>query len=226
MQTRVRAIASTAVVLALGLGVSTATASADDRGSQMPRTIPVSEADFVAGVMATAGLSASEAHELYEDPEQAQYVPYEEVATDEAIGGTVDTPEEGVGPALVEVKRWCEITAKRDYNNAFGNRLFRYTMVKYWEGNNSTVSNPHASVSHSTTTLGSIGGWSYDKQNGSNDYYFISPSNGPSRGGHYSYRSGQWKTTSPTEYKTRSAKVWGTAHMNWKTDASPSYQAC
>ncbi|MDT0270894.1 hypothetical protein RM844_31960 [Streptomyces sp. DSM 44915] len=88
----------------------------------------MSEKEFVARAMSVAGVSESFAREAYDNPEIGETIPVEIVSEDEAE--VIEVGE--LGTEAVNGTR--VLTSRRDYNNAFGNRLFRYTVEKYWAG--------------------------------------------------------------------------------------------
>ncbi|WP_166353626.1 hypothetical protein [Phytoactinopolyspora limicola] len=170
--------------------------------------LPMSEEEFVAGAMEVGGLSEADARDAYHDPDVVLTVPVEVVAEDSVESETVDSP------TIKATYRGCTLTARRDANNLAGHRLFRLTVEKYWEGNGSTVRNVSHDWSHSTTTLGRVGGWSFDRLTESVGEY--RSWRGIARGRHYSARSGRWSAW--PESRTLQARLMTRADGSWTTD--------
>ncbi|MBB1260842.1 hypothetical protein [Streptomyces alkaliterrae] len=170
----------------------------------------MSEKDFVAAAMRVGGLSEAAARDAYRDPgHRALTVPVEVVAEDTAVAAA----STGTPSALARAGS-CRLTAKRDFRNGLGHRLFRYTVHKSWEGTGTKVRNVRHEVGHSTTALGRAGGWKFNKTVDSVNEY--RKWNGITNGRHYSSRTGQWKA-SPLEKRNLQVRIMSRADGSWTT---------
>jgi hypothetical protein len=172
----------------------------------------MSEEEFVEGAMEVGGLSESAAREAYHDPALALTVPVAVVVEDTAVS----EPAAG-NPTINAAYRGCTLTSKRDYDNVFGHRLFRWTVKKYWEGNGTTVRNVSHEVFNSRTWLGKEGNWTFnglvEAVNEYRNWY------GNWHGRHYSARTGQWKATA-FEKRNLQVRSMTRADGSWTTDKS------
>ncbi|WP_166353449.1 hypothetical protein [Phytoactinopolyspora limicola] len=196
-------------LLALTCVLALATSSTGVEGGDVAEPqLPVSEEEFVAGAMEVGGLSEADARDAFHDPDVVLTVPVEVVAEDTVESETVESP------STAAAFRGCTLTARRDYNNVFGHRLFRLTVEKYWQGNGSTVRNVSHDWSQSTTSFARVVGWRYYGLTESVDEY--RSWRGIARGRHYSARSARW--TAGPESRTLQARMMTRADGSWTTD--------
>ncbi|MBB1244711.1 hypothetical protein GL263_14210 [Streptomyces durbertensis] len=206
------AVLGTAIALATaftgGLAYAAPAAETAEKAPSAVQSV-MSEQEFVAAAMDVGGLTEAAARHAYRDPKLALTVPVEVVAEDTAVRAT------GTGTPSAQARAGsCRLTAKRDYRNGLGNRLFRYTVHKSWEGTGTKVRNVKHEVGHSTTALGRAGGWRFNRTVESVNEY--RKWNGITNGRHYSSRTGQWKA-SPIEKKNLQVRIMSRADGSWTT---------
>ncbi|WP_369374356.1 hypothetical protein AB1046_08705 [Promicromonospora sp. Populi] len=125
-----------------------------------PGAIPMSEADFVAGAVKYAGLTASEAHAAYADPEAIATVPVQvstQVGSSAAPSRDSGSSAEVNAPAVID----CEVTALQTFENVFGHDLAYYELNKWFEAEDGRVVGTSTSWRGWASDLGYLGGWAY-----------------------------------------------------------------
>ncbi|MFI8527234.1 hypothetical protein ACIGB8_22450 [Promicromonospora sukumoe] len=120
----------------------------------------MSEADFVAGAVEVAGLTASAARAAYADPELAATIPVA-VETGYSVSRR-PIGDTGAGDGARSAANFaCEVSFWRANVGPTGDELMRYTVDKYFESDGTNILNWDVSEAGTVTYLGQVGGWSF-----------------------------------------------------------------